>query len=123
MYAKILLGFVVILGMLSCKKEEQPSTILSEAQMINSIIEIYIAEERADALGIPYDSIRKIFPQFESRVFDKLGVSDSSFKASMDYYINSPKKLERIYTAVVDSLNLRSQELSVATKKNNVTPN
>jgi hypothetical protein len=122
MYTKILLVVVVAGCMLGCKKEEKPVGILSESQMINAIIELYIAEERAEAIGIPYDSIKRIFPQFESRVFAKLGVKDSVFKESMNYYMKDPKKLQRVYTAVVDSLSLRAQELSVSTQKGNVTP-
>jgi hypothetical protein len=122
MYTKILLVVVVAGCMLGCKKDEKPANVLSQAQMVNVIIELYIAEERADATGIPYDSIRKIFPRFESRTFDKLGVKDSLFKNSLDYYLANPKKLELIYTAVVDSLSLRAQELSVAPPKGDVTP-
>jgi hypothetical protein len=122
MYTRIL-GVVFVLSCLvACKKEEQSKDILSEEQMVNAIIELLIAEERAESVGIPYDSIRKIFPQFESRVFTKLGVADSVFKKSFEYYFDHPKKLEVIYTAVVDSLSLRAQELSIAPTKGNVAP-
>lgn len=107
--------------MLGCSKEQKPQNLLSESQMINAIIELYIAEERADATGIPYDSIRKIFPKYETRAFAKLGVSDSVFRKSLEFYMKDPKKLERVYTAVVDSLSLRAQELSVASPQGNGT--
>jgi hypothetical protein len=119
MYTKILLAGIVVC-MLSCKEEQKPAHILTEPQMVNALIELYIAEERVDAIGIQYDSIKAIFPKFESRVFDKLGIADSVFKQSMNYYSNNPKKLEKLFTAVVDSLSLRAQELSVAPSKDNV---
>ena len=122
MYTKILLVVFLVCCMVGCNKEQKPQNVLSETQMINAIIELYIAEERADAMGLHYDSIRRIFPKFEARVFDSLGISDSVFKKSMEFYMNDPKKLERVYTAVVDSLSLRAQELSVATPKGNGTP-
>ena len=51
-----------------------------------------------------------------------MSVSDSSFMRSMDYYMAHPEKLERIYTALVDSLSFRTQATAVAdsAKKTNV---
>jgi hypothetical protein len=122
MYTKIVVTVIVVCCLLGCKKEERSASVLSEGQMVHAIIELYLAEERAEALGIQYDSVRKIFPQFESRVFNKLGITDSVFKRSFEYYIEHPKKLDVIYTAVVDSLSLRAQALSIASPKSDVAP-
>ena len=72
-------------------------------------MEIYVAENKISRVAISRDSIKKIFPQFEARILEKMNVTDSAFQRSMEYYLANPKKLEHIYTALVDSLNLKSQ--------------
>ncbi len=77
--------------------------------MVQVLTEIYLAEEKASKLGIPYDSIKKIFSRFDAKIFEKKGISDSTFRKSMEYYNTQPKKLEGIYAALIDSLSLEAQ--------------
>lgn len=77
--------------------------------MVNVMTELYLAEEKANGLAIPYDSLKKIFPVFSAKAFEKAGIADSTFRKSLDYYMSEPEKLEGIYTILVDSLNLKSQ--------------
>jgi hypothetical protein len=105
-------AFVVfIFVMVSCGPEKTPEGILSEQQMVKVLSEIYIAEDKAGRMGITRDSVVKIFPQFEAKVFKEEGLSDSVFRKSMEYYKANPKKLENIYAALVDSLSLRAQRM------------
>jgi len=115
------IGLAILLLFPSCARDRKPVGVLSEAEMVHVLTEIYLAEEKAGNLGILYDSTVKLFPRFEARVFEKTGVSDSVFRKSMDYYKANPKELEHIYTALVDSLNLKAQEesLSDTTKRKN----
>jgi hypothetical protein len=46
-------------------------------------------------------------------MFAKLGVSDSVFKRSFDYYMDRPREMEQIYAALVDSLSLKEQRLDI----------
>jgi hypothetical protein len=95
----------------SCKKndEKPPAGILSKPQMVNVLTEIYIAEEKVNRLGVRRDSAEVVFKLMEGKVFDKTGISDSVFAASLDYYVDRPKEFELIYTALVDSLQLKEQ--------------
>ena len=77
--------------------------------MVQVLTEIYLAEEKAGNLGIPYDSIKKVFSRFDSKIFEKKAISDSTFRRSMEYYMTQPKKLEGIYAALIDSLSLEAQ--------------
>jgi len=95
--------------MAACIPEKAPASVLTEQQMVRILTEIYLAEEKAGSTGIQYDSIKKIFPKFETKIFEKSGVADSVFRKSMEYYMANPKKLESIYSALVDSLNLKAQ--------------
>jgi len=105
-------AFVVfIFLMVGCWPEKTPEGILTEQQMVKVLTEIYIAEEKANHIGISHDSVVKIFPHFESKVFEKENLSDSVFAKSMEYYKANPKKLESIYAALVDSLSLQAQRM------------
>lgn len=105
---------VVVVLMIGCGPEKTPQGVLSEQQMVKVLTEIYLAEEKAGHIGIPYDSVKKIFPAFEARVFENEGISDTVFRKSMEYYKANPKKLEHIYAALIDSLNFQAQRLSPA---------
>lgn len=114
-----LTGFITVLA--GCGGSERPEGILSEKQMVSTMTELYLAEEKVNRLSIPYDSIKELFPMFSERVFRNTGVSDTVFRKSLDYYMSHPDKLEDIYTTLVDSLNLKAQRAS-AHKKKDVAP-
>jgi hypothetical protein len=103
----LLLGLVVVSA---CKRLEQtPSGVLQQEQMVHALIELYVSEEKVKRLSLGYDSSLVVFDSLQERLVHKLGTTDSVFKKSLDYYIEHPKQLEKIYAAVVDSLNLREQ--------------
>lgn len=117
-------GLVALLILFACDEGKKPAGILSEPEMVRVLSEIYLAEEKAGSMGISYDSAVKLFPKFEAKVFEKTGVSDSIFRMSLEYYKANPTALEHIYTALVDSLNLKAEEksLSDTAKHKNVLP-
>jgi hypothetical protein len=80
--------------------------------MVEVMTELYISEQKFSTLGITRDSMRQVFGMMEGRIFENLNTTDSVFRQSLDYYMNRPATLEMIYTALVDSLNLREQRLS-----------
>jgi hypothetical protein len=110
---KGLIGGLILLLAVACGKEEKPTGVLSEEEMARVMMEIYISEEKINRLNLRRDSAEKIFEAASPIIFDKAGVSDSVFRQSYDYYFKRPKALQRIYTAVVDSLSLREQQLIV----------
>lgn len=84
---------------------------MSEAEMTRVLIEVYIDEEKISRLNLTRDSSEKIFELAKPYIFERLGVSDSVFIESYNYYAERPLELEKIYSVVVDSLNLREQRL------------
>jgi hypothetical protein len=106
--SNIVFAFLIV----GCGPETTPPGVLTEKQMVNVLTEIYLAEEKAGHMGISHDSVKIIFPEFEARLFEKEGISDSVFRKSMEYYKANPKKLENIYAALVDSLSLQAQRLA-----------
>ena len=96
-------------------KDTQP--ILSRAQMVKALTEIYLAEQKVNRLGLPRDSATAEFDRFKHVIFKKVGVSDSIFKRSFNYYMDRPVEMEKIYSTLVDSLSLMEQRLDAPSKK------
>ena len=108
----------------SCgKKEQLPDGILNEDQMVATLSELYIGEQKIGTLGITRDSLRQVFSAMQGRIFDKVSanvhthVDDSVFRRSLDYYMARPQTLEMIYTALIDTLNLHEQRMVSSEEK------
>lgn len=94
--------------MISCG-EGRPDDVLSKEEMVRVLEELYIAEEKVNHLALSRDSARHVFEEMGSRVFESAAISDTVFRKSFDYYMERPRELELIYTALVDTLQLREQ--------------
>lgn len=79
--------------------------------MVQVLQEMYLAEEKINRLGIGRDSAKQVFAVMEKMVFEDAGVGDSVFQRSFDYYMEHPKEMELIYTALVDTLQLKEQRV------------
>ena len=104
---------------LSCTKHDKPPEgVLSRDEMVNVLSELYIVEQKISTLGVKRDSLVQIFDSMKGRVFEKVGITDSVFRKSLNFYIDHPEVLEGVYTSLIDSLNLREQRvLSSSTRK------
>ena len=101
-----------ILGLLvSCNRSARPEGVLSHADMVRTLTEIYVVEEKVNRLGLARDSGEKVFDSLRVRVFRNLSYPDSVFKRSLDYYTGRPQEMQEIYAALVDSLQLREQRV------------
>jgi len=96
----------------SCSDSDRDNKdILTKKQMVKALTEIYLAEQKINRLGLPRDSAEGEFERFKKRVFEKIEVQDSVFKRSFNYYMDRPRDMEFIFTALVDSLSLMEQRL------------
>jgi|SRR5690606_13148596 hypothetical protein len=89
--------------------DNKPKDILTPNEMVQVMEEIYITEEKINRLALNRDSARQVFSIMKERVFAEAAVSDSVFRRSLDYYMERPRELERIFSALVDTLQLREQ--------------
>lgn len=94
-------------------KKKPPAGVLDKEEMVKVLAEIYVVEEKVNLLGLGADSATIVFEKLKGKVLQKVGTEDSILKQSMEYYSGRPKEMELIYTALVDSLNLREQRESV----------
>jgi hypothetical protein len=109
-YPHYFIFFAFLFCSSSCgPKKADEQGILSHTEMVNSLMNIYIAERKIIALNLSLDSAGTIFEKMNGKVLDSLHVQDSVLRKSYNYYLDRPKELEEIYTALVDSLNLREQ--------------
>ncbi|HYG18442.1 MAG TPA: DUF4296 domain-containing protein [Ohtaekwangia sp.] len=106
---------MIMLLAVSCGERETgpPPDLLSREKMVAVMVEMYVVEEKTTRLELPSDSSKKVFDLLKARLYTKTGVADSTFKKSFDYYMNRPQDMELIYTALVDTLNLKEQRATV----------
>lgn len=95
--------------MVSCSLNKTPEHVLTEQEMVHMLTQIYLAEEKVGQAIPIRDSAKVVFKSLEAKIFEREGTHDSIFKMSMEYYLTQPAKLEHIYSALVDSLNLKVQ--------------
>ena len=105
--AKICLILLALLG--SCSEAKQTEAVLSREQMVDIMMDIYLAEARTNLLPMDRDSAYKLFLPYQDSLMHRKGVSDSLLKKSYSYYLQRPAELEAIYDAIIDSLSLREQ--------------
>lgn len=72
--------------------------------MSSILVDIQLAEGKVSSLPISYDSSQVLYSLLEKDIFSKHGVTDSTFIESMEYYLESAEKMDRIYARVIDSL-------------------
>ena len=102
----------VLILCFSCSDgDRNDKDILTRGQMVKAMTEIYLSEQKINRLGLPRDSAEREFDLFKQLVFKKIDVSDSVFKRSFDYYMDRPKEMEVIFSALVDSLSLMEQRI------------
>lgn len=102
----------LLLSVLSCKKRDKvPEGVLSKAQMVDWMIDIYLAEARMQVIPIMRDSAYKIFVPYQDSLMHKKGLADSVLRKSYQYYLEHPDEFEALYDTVIDSLSLREQRL------------
>ena len=83
--------------------------------MVDIMEDLYIAEEKVNYLALSRDSAMEVATLMEKKVFEKAAIKDSLFLKSFDYYMEHPREMELIYTALVDSLQLREQRAPTET--------
>ncbi|MCX8492565.1 MAG: DUF4296 domain-containing protein [Cyclobacteriaceae bacterium] len=110
-----LFGLLLVLcfsSLSACRKEQEKGRdkdILDKKELTAFLIEMYMAEARADNLPIPKDSAIKLFYPYEQKLMQKFHLVDSSLKKTYQYYGEHPKEMEEVYDALIDSLSLREQ--------------
>ncbi|AGA78503.1 DUF4296 domain-containing protein [Echinicola vietnamensis] len=106
---KTIFFFVFVIGVISCGDDKAPPYLLSEDEMVGVMVDIHMAEGMASSLPVSYDSSKKLYPLFESRVFEKHQVTDTTYTKSLEFYLRDTEKMKELYGRVIDSLNVKEK--------------
>ncbi len=111
-YIHYFIFFIFLTGLASCGGKNKVSEgILSQPEMVSTLMEVYLAEQKIIALNLTSDSAKILFKKLNAKALESIHVQDSVLQKSLEYYQAHPKALEEIYSALVDTLNLREQRL------------
>jgi Domain of unknown function (DUF4296) len=103
--------FVLLVAGSCADKDRLPDGIMTREEMVSVLSELYLSEQKINAIGVKRDSLRQIFSEVEPELFERAGTTDSLFKRSMNYYLDRPRLMEGLYTSLIDSLNLKEQRM------------
>src|SRR5690606_7756348 len=86
-------AFALLFLVSSCGGDRNKNDgVLTRAQMTQALIEVYLAEQKVNRFGIPRDSAELHFKKLSPIVFEKIGITDTIFKKSFNYYMDRPKE-------------------------------
>ena len=104
--------FLILVSNTACEtKSKVEAGILSHPEMVSTLMDVYLSEQKIISLNLKRDSAEFLFKKLNAKVLESRNIQDSVFQKSYDFYLAHPKELEEIYSALVDSLNLRQQRL------------
>ncbi len=104
----------------SCKEKgyPKPKHLISEKKMANILYDIHLSQAMAERYRRRNsDSIRIDPKAFYQSVLDKYHIEDSVLTKSIIYYSTYPKLYERIYSRVIERMNMEQEEMR---KKENI---
>jgi hypothetical protein len=105
---KLIIFFLLLTACI--KEEKTPPNILSQEKMVDVLIDIHIAEAKANRVSLrSYDSIQAYYKKLETDVFKKHQVDSAVYRKSFIYYLDHMKQMDEIYSTVIDSLNVREK--------------
>ncbi len=107
---KLLIGFVVVLGLASCKMEEKPP--IGRDQFIELLIDLSVSDGIYTKIYDTDTNAMRTIAIHNARVLEKNHVTRDQFVKTMAYYDNHKEDLVKIYADAVDRANKRKDQLS-----------
>ncbi|MDR3706465.1 MAG: DUF4296 domain-containing protein [Paludibacteraceae bacterium] len=104
-----LLGLLISLTALSCKKSSQPKDVLPEEKMTSVMIDLYLFDGSASVKQIPVGDSTRI--PYYNAILKKHGITLAQYDSSMVWYAKHTPILQKMHQRVVDSLTARSMKL------------
>lgn len=111
---KIALFFSVIFFLFSCAKEEKPDYLWDEEIFVEVLVEVQLAEAM---IRLSYNRIGDTIFNPDSiyaSVFQKMEVSRVDYDSNYNYYMERPKKFEKLFEQVIVRL---SEEAALVEKQ------
>lgn len=116
----------VIVGF-GCSSTVEKKQVIPSETMVELLTEIHILEAQVDKLRLTKDSSYLVYNTLEKEIFEKYKVNKKQYEDSYQFYLKQPERLDKIYSIVVDSLNViqkrgyqEDTELQLARKAQNI---
>ena len=108
--------FTVVVSVLlfqSCARREEvvPKEIISPDSMVAILVDVHLAEATASMNRIN-DIQRFSAPELYPVIYKSHHTDSITFRKSFDYYLDHPKKLDKIYEQVISELSRRESEIN-----------
>lgn len=117
-YKKIVVGIAFLLS--ACVTDPKPPAgALSKEQMVAILVEVHIAEAKAQQAGFrTSDSTQFYYKYLEKKILKDFKTDSTQYHDSYRFYVQHIKLMNEIYTAVVDTLTARQSEGRMPEKLN-----
>lgn len=104
---KLLIGFLLMLIISSCKQETQTeANVLEKEKMVTVLTQLHLAEAYVNANYTFSDSARYVYKKLEDSILKSQGTNLAIFDSSLAYYQKDVISMDNIYAASIDSLSL-----------------
>lgn len=84
--------------------EARPRDLLSEAKMVEVMVDVHLFEALAEGKNIFDDSLAIFVASNYAEIFSKHGIKEEQFQRTFDYYEHNPAKMDELMTKVIDEL-------------------
>ncbi|WP_163710870.1 DUF4296 domain-containing protein [Mangrovibacterium lignilyticum] len=112
-FTAVLFLFIMLIGS-SCEEKgyPKPEGLIKQKEMVNILYDIHLGEALANRNRYAATDSTKIKSEdVYQAVLNKYGINDSIMSLSVIYYSARPKVYEKIYTQVVERLNLKIEAI------------
>ena len=107
---------IILLFVMGCQSRQTVTGILSKEDYTEYLVNVYVAEAKLNTYVITPDSAIKLFQPFDQSLLRKLNTNDSVIQKTHQYYLAHPAELQKIYTAVIDTLTMREGRIGRPSK-------
>ena len=91
------------------KKDDTPKGLYSPEQVAVFLKDLYMLEQKVKGLRLTGDSAKIVFAYYEQELYEKHNFNDSTYRESLEYYMDETEKLGKIYGIIADSLSLEER--------------
>lgn len=114
----------VLLALVSCtggvSRAKEPAGLIPEEKMIDIITELSVYEayyqQKYNHVAVFHAVVRKT----GKFLFKKYKVTEENYRASFNYYAQHQEKMDAIYKAVVERLNVETKKIGEQSQKTNL---
>jgi hypothetical protein len=109
---RVAFGIVCFVLIASCREPvgalPKPVGLIPEDKLVNILTDLSLIEAHVQMNYLQVARYKKVMERSGDQIVKRHGVSRDQFESSMDYYGSRQERMQKIYSRVLDSLNLLS---------------